>query len=326
MENDTGDIDINCTQLPKDQLLKIAITYSAAGGVGVLLAGVILLVLFCAKAYRTTLQRLIIYSTISVLFHDCCLLANVFLAYPSATQLEDGIECAWLGFLANWSGWSEAASYLAIVFYLLGVVCVQVKCSLLQPLMKFKVWKIAFESGAVLLIVLFPGLILRMPMYDKKYGLDNGFCFFKRNCSEKPQVLYDIVFFINILAYGAIALLSLGIAMGLLIVYCKLSSELKRANLVMKYLSALLTIVILNTIVLNLVLVSFRSYSSAYEYLLFGAIFVTADDFVILSGFFICSHLISMMRKRVAKIVSRQKTLRPQQNFSGVDYKNSSSK
>ena len=201
MENNTGDIDINCTQLPKDQLLNIAITYSAAGGVGLLVAGVILLVLLCARAYKTVLQRLIIYSTISVLFHDCCHLANVFVAYPNATQLEDSTGCAWLGFLANWSGWSEGASYLVIIFYLLGVVCVQVKGSSLKGLRKLKVWKIASELGAVLLIVLLPGLILWKPLYDKKYGLDNGFCFFKRTCSEKPQILY--VFFFNIFAYEA---------------------------------------------------------------------------------------------------------------------------
>ena len=321
MEKDTEDIDdINCTQLPKDQLLKIAITYSATGGVGVLVSSVILIVLLSARAYKTVLQRLIVYSTLMVLFQDCCHLANMFLAYPNATQLEDSTGCAWLGFLANWSGWSEYMSYSVIILYLLGVVCVQVKGSSLQAQREFKVWKIVSELGAVLLIVLFPGLVLWKPLYDKKYGLDNGFCFFKTKCSEKPQFLY--VFFFNMLTYEAVPLLCLGIALGLLMVYCKLSSKLKRAKLMMKYLSFLLTTVILNSIALNLVLVSFRGKSIAYKLLLFGAIFATADDFFILGGFLLVFHFfkLSTMCKKVAERISKQKTLiRPQND--GTNYK-----
>ena len=102
----------NCTQLPKDQLLKIAITFSAAGGVGVLVASGILLALLYARAYNTVLQRLIIYSVLTVLFQDSCHLANI-LVYPhntNATWIEDSAQCAWLDFIFNWSGWNEYVS------------------------------------------------------------------------------------------------------------------------------------------------------------------------------------------------------------------------
>ena len=70
-----GDInDTNCTQ-PTKHLLKVAITFSAAGGVGVLVASVILIVLLYARAYKTVLQRLIIYSVLAVIFQDSCHLA-----------------------------------------------------------------------------------------------------------------------------------------------------------------------------------------------------------------------------------------------------------
>ena len=67
--------------------------------------------------------------------------------------------------------------------------------------------------------------------------------------------------------------------------------------------------------------VNFRRYSSAYKFLLFGAIFVTADDFFILGGFLLVIHFftLSTMCKKVAKRVSKQKTLRPQNE--GTNYK-----
>ena len=284
--------ETNCTQLSVDELLKITIAYSAAGGIGVLVAGMILIVLTYARAYKTILQRLVIYSVLTVLFQDSCHLANI-VEYPhwhkvNASQLNESNrdQCAWLGFMTNWCGWSQYMFYLAIIFYLLGVLCVQVKGSTGRK--RLKAWKTRFEVLCILSCVLLPGLVLWIPIRNKKYGQDIGPCFFEIACNySKQKGHFWYIFFFYFFVFELIGLLCVLIAIGLFIVYCVLSSKLRlqRAKLMMKYLIVLLTAVILNSVILNIIVVGYTNNLIANKLRMFTVVFATADDFVFLSGY-----------------------------------------
>ena len=60
-----GNVTNDCTQLPL--LKKVIVTYAVAGGVGMLVACVILIVLLYTRVSKTILQRLIIYSFFAVI-------------------------------------------------------------------------------------------------------------------------------------------------------------------------------------------------------------------------------------------------------------------
>ena len=301
-----------------DKLLKIIVTYSAAGGVGVLVACVILIVLLYAKANKTVLQRLIIYSVLAVIFQDSCHLATI-MEYPldeNAKQIEDSIYCAWLGFMTNWSGWTEYMFYLVIIFYLLGVVCVQVKGTAVQS-QRLKALKIPLEVSLVVFCALLPGLVMWIPLHDKKYGQDNGPCFFKILCDDSELKSYFwYVFLFNFSCYELVTLFCVVIAIGLLVVYCVLSTKLQSAKVMMKYLAVLLAAVIVNSIVLNICVAAYTNGSVANKLRVFIAIFDTADDFVFLSGYLLVFYSSKIFKvPSVIKWFSKRKT-----TDSGTEY------
>ena len=60
----------NDVHLTSDQLKQIGLAMSISGGVGVLMAGIILIALLSVKAYKTILQRLFLYTVLTLIVHD----------------------------------------------------------------------------------------------------------------------------------------------------------------------------------------------------------------------------------------------------------------
>ena len=256
MDNNTD--ETNCSSPSIDQL-NIIIIYSAAGAVGIVVATVILIVLLYARAYKTILQRLIIYSVLTVIVQDFCHLATIMeyshLRNVNATQVNDSIRCAWLGFIINWSGWTEYMFYLVIIFYLLGVLCVQVKGAAHRK--KLKAWKMRFEVLIILFCAFLPGLVMWIPLLDSKYAwLDKNVCFFTIQCDNTN---FWYIFFFKFFGYELVTLFCVVVAIGLFIIYCVLSSKLRlqRAKVMMKYLIVLLAAVIVNSVMINIYVVGY---------------------------------------------------------------------
>ena len=90
-----------------------------------------------------------------------------------------------------------------------------------------------------------------------------------------------------------VALVCVIIATGLIFAYCVLSAKLQRAKRMMKYLAALLTIVILNAVIVNIMPICLNTFaksssnpkSTAQKLSLFAAIYATASDFMFLGGY-----------------------------------------
>ena len=278
---------VTCIQ----QLLPTTIVYSAGGGVGFLLAVTILIALFCARAYKTILQRLIIYSVLMVIAQDSCHLASI-IEYPclqnvSTAQLNDSIHCVVIGLVTNWSGWSKYIFYLVIIFYLLGVQCVQVKGAARRK--KLKAWKTQLEVSIELCCVFLPGLVMWIPVVNSKYtSLSNNVCFFKTLCDpSQPKNFFWDIFFFNFFGYELVTSFCVVLAIGLFVVYCVLSSKLRlqKAKLMMKYLIFLLAAVIVNNVMQNIIMISYINFPFGHKLRFFTAIIATADDFVFLIGY-----------------------------------------
>ena len=98
-----------------------------------------------------------------------------------------------------------------------------------------------------------------IPLYDKKYGLENGPCFFKNLCnnSELNSHNFWYIFFFEFFGYELVTLFCVLIAFGLFVVYCVLSANLQllKAKLMMKYLIVLLAAVIVNSVMINICVV-----------------------------------------------------------------------
>ena len=307
-----GDSNTSCQQ-STDQLLKLITTTVTAGGAGVIIATLILLVLLLARVYKTVLQRLILYSVLAVLVQHLCNFANILVF---ATKLQDSVACKWLGFITNWSGWSEYLVFSVIILYLLCVVCVQLKGVALKPLPRYR---ISLEIFVILLCTLFPGFVLWVPMCNKniKYGLDNGYCLFKATVKHEKPYFDWYFFFFNFMIYEIIALLCVIIAICLLVIYCMLPSQLKQSVLMKKLfriLAILLTAIMVNSVLLNIMLGSYI----ANRYWMFTTIFEVLDDFIFLGAFLLVFYSSKASWKKLKKMVTKRKP--PPQQSVGSKY------
>ena len=114
----------HCGALNDTQLRVLNMTMSVTGGVGTLITLLILVALFYAKAYKTPLQRLFMYSLLATMVHEMLHVAQIEEQFEYRYQAQ---VCMHLGFLSNWSGWVIYIFNLNIILYLVVVVYQQLK-------------------------------------------------------------------------------------------------------------------------------------------------------------------------------------------------------
>ena len=91
------------TTLNATQLRNINLAMSITGGIGVLIALIIMVGLLCSRSYKTVLQRLFIYTVLAVIVQDLSHVANL---YPFLHHYKVQEEvCDIIGFLSSWSAW-----------------------------------------------------------------------------------------------------------------------------------------------------------------------------------------------------------------------------
>lgn len=306
-----GVVNENCsnasTDLNSTELRNTNLAYSVTGGVGVLLAASILLGLLCARAYKTVLQRLFLYTVLTVIVQESIHLANLEELYHYDQMLKDRI-CGAIGFARNWSAWSLYLLYLVMILYLLLVVCVQVQSrshTLIDILSRSKFLRVLLEFLTVTAAILGPGVILWVPYRDQQYGLTGYYCTLKpynvKSCAEFGFAYRFIYVFLFYELLGSTAVIT---AVVLIVVYCALSARLQHAKHMIKHLGVLLTAIILNMIILNLLLGIELIFKSHYGLNVVFAIFATMNDFIFLSGYlltFHCFKLCNIAKKYVRR-------------------------
>ena len=108
------------TTSQQEDTIKIRIAVTVSSGIGVLIAGIILVVLVAVKAYKSFLQRLFMWIILLVLVHDMCRVAGIYYEFcdgSTVSVLHDN-GCEALGFITRWTNWCTYMFVIAILLYL----------------------------------------------------------------------------------------------------------------------------------------------------------------------------------------------------------------
>lgn len=255
------------------QLRNINLAMSITGGIGVLAASMIMVGLLCSRSYKTVLQRIFIYTVLTVIVQDLSHVANLEYLYlfHHNMSLKEKL-CGVIGFLSSWSGWCLYIFYVMIILYLLVMVCLQIRSTssnALQVLKRSPFLRVLLEFVAVMAVILAPVAILWVPYHDKLYGFDGTICFikqFKANSSE--QVGFSYLFVYGFGVYEVIGFITLCIALGMIIIYCTLFTRLQRAKQMVKHLVILISAVVANLLILSmLVAINYLKFGYELNYL-----------------------------------------------------------
>lgn len=293
------------------QLLNMNLAFSMTGVVGVLIAGAILTGLLCARAYKTALQRLFIYTVLIALTQASCHAANIEYRYINSTTLREEL-CAALGFVSNWASWSLFAFYLLIMLYLLMLVCVQVRASaaVATRSTKTKFLGVLLELVTVVGLIAACGLISSVPYYQKLYGFQEGHCWIRRfkmnSCNETA---FLATFLYECPLYELTGLLAVLISLGFIVFNCTMSSRLQHAKLIVRRLAILLVAVILFLVIFNLMLLT-DSYIKGYGGKIFIATFATLVELIVLCGYLLAMYsptsCVPFCKKKKRKVATKQ--------------------
>ena len=275
---------------------------------GVTVAGILLVVIVpCAKAYKSFLQRVIIFIVISMLSEDLCRVLGTLFKKSS----EQEPLCEALGFVTLMFHWCTYLLYLVWLAYLLAIVCVRTThTSAIVTKLKTSSKKLrVFLEAVVLVSALFgPAItVLWTPFYVKQYeyGFDGHICAImptsnSSNVSSKVVLTGQLYSYTPILLTGLVAVI---LTVGVTVVYCTVSRKLKPtikhaiknlATLSLSIIGFLLTYflvsLILNTLICNNLVVYGMNTT-----------FTTLGKFVIIVGYLIAFH---WTRKRKKKMVN----------------------
>ncbi len=181
----------NCSNFSLYQLRNINLTLSVTGGIGSLLAALVVVVLTCVGAYKSILQRLFMYGVLSTMIHEATHLASIEQRFQYNHQAQ---VCAALGFLTNWTAWVVCDFHVCIVGYLLCVVYSQLKGNnLFLKIARSPTLKRLTEVICIVLSVLLPLVILWVPFTNSMYGLDESWCWIKafdKNCGMSDKLIF----------------------------------------------------------------------------------------------------------------------------------------
>lgn len=291
-----GSSVLDCNQtLAQEDITKIRIAITVASGIGVFIGGIIMIVLLSAKAFKSFLQRLIMWLVLMVLCEDLCRVASIYHKFCNGNTfivvLQDG-ACEVLGLITIWVFWSIYMLLIAMVLYLLTIVVIQTRESaIVTKIRNSRRSRILLEVGVTLATLFGPGIIVWVPYYENRYGFDGVKCGLKpsnfSDRSEKDDAVISIFNFTNIELTGLVAIL-VALVMG--IVYCTLSVRLQHAKRAFKNILLFLIGVVGYVVVFDLLTVTLKFTKGGYQISIFSVSFAVLGKFVLLIGYILTFH------------------------------------
>lgn len=283
-----------CGDLNETQLRTLNLTMSVSGGVGTLITLFIVAVLVCARAYKTILQRLFVYSVLATLLHEVVHVAQIEVQFQYKWQTQ---VCTHLGFLSNWSGWVIYVFNLDIILYLLLVVYQQLRGDILPLTCKSNCCKRLTEFVCVLASIFLPVAVIWVPYKEHEYGLNEAYCYiraFDDNCTE-TSVSDKLIYTYSL--YEAVGVLAVVIAVGILIIYCTLSAVFLNVKQMLQQITVLVLAIIIYIVILNIMLAVDISLNASYSLNVFFAIAATLTDLIFLFGYLFAFYSGKLRRK-----------------------------
>lgn len=287
--------DCHLTKAQED-IAKIRIAITVTSGIGMFVGIMIIIVMLSAKAYKSFLQRLILWLMLMVLLQDLCRVAGIYHKFcygkTFIVVLQDK-ACEILGFITIWIFWCIYMFLIAIILYLFIMVVLQTRddSALIAKFRNSTRLQILLEFGITLGTLFGPGVALWVPYYENQYGFDGAKCGLKPSNysarSRKDDAVISVYNYTNIELTGLIAILA-ALAMG--IVYCTSSARLQQAKRVIKNVLIFLVGVIGYVVVYDLLNVTLKFVKGGYQLSIFSVCFAVAGKFVLLIGYLSAFH------------------------------------
>ena len=211
---------LSCTNFTGEQLRILNLARSLSGMICLIVVMLILLLLIFYKAYKTTLQRLFLYITMTTVLEEIAFSLAIEHQFYYANQ--DKV-CVVFGFLLEWT--VSITNYLILckIFFLLYVLCSNLHGNPLKSTnsTRKRLLFVFLEVFCILLSIFFPLTYLFIPFVHRTYSLAGGWCWIRTiNEQCKSDGLKDQI----ILGYGifeGVGLLSILLCTVFAIVYCR---------------------------------------------------------------------------------------------------------
>ena len=294
---------INCTNLSIQQLLIINLIRGVTLSVCLLISTFIMGLLVLYKAYSSVLQRLFLYMMVASLLRQLSMLGTIEHQWQYSGQDE---VCVVVGFLYNWASVTVFIFASGKIVYLLFLVYRLVKRNPFPGLTHSKWKRRTIELLYVVLPVLISFAYAWGPYVDHKYGLAGPWCWIQsvdENCTNiglRDQLVYDFAF------YEGAGIIGVVLFVSIVVVYCKLASTLRDAQILLKKALILVTFLLLFVAVFTYPLFV-RVYTGLTgKYVNFGmwvvhALTLPLCQLIFPCGFFICLYSLRTLHWRCLK-------------------------
>ena len=251
----------DCVNSTVNGNVRIAVTVDSA--IGLALESVILLIIVCAKAYRSFLQRLFIWIVLSLLVLDSMRVASI--GYGQA-NFQD-FSCEVMGFVFVWSYWILFLFLVVLIVSMSTILYIQTRdrSVVITKCRSLRLPKELLEVGIVVGTLTLPLIVLWMPFRDNQYGYNGFLCGLKISNYSTFGVLQNLYSNIPMELAGLVSVIA---SLGVIIYYCTLSSEMKRlkkVRRVIKNLVVSLVIVFLFSMASNVLALLQATISVGYQ-------------------------------------------------------------
>lgn len=255
-----------------------------------------MIVMLSAKAYKSFLQRLIMWLVLMVLFEDLCRVAGIYHKFCNENTIIVVLQddaCEVLGLITIWIYWCIYAFLIAIIIYLLVIVLIQTRddSAIVAKFRNSKLLQVLIEVGITLGMLFGPGIVLWVPYSENQYGFDGVKCGLKpSNFSDrarKDDIIISVFNYTNIELTGLIAIL---VALVMAIKFCTLSTRLQHAKHAIKNILIFLVGVIGYVVVYDLLNVTLKFVKDGYQLSIFSVVFAVFGKFVLLIGYILAFH------------------------------------
>ena len=214
----------NCTSFTFDQLKKFNLTMGISGAVCFLVSILILVFLLCVfKAYKSTMQRLIIYNAgLTVLYQ----FGNVLQVEHQFSYKGQSTVCSILGafymYIANVT-FTFAAVIITYLLYLVLQLCFR------GSLSQSKTVSCLVEFLCIFIAFVLPLLFLWTPFMHNGFGLGGFYCWIKDVDNNCTSYYADLIVMYSVSEATSLEMLvSSGVVF---VVYCRMRTRVKRKHM-----------------------------------------------------------------------------------------------
>ena len=206
----------SCTNTPDGELEARNLSRSVSAMICAFITMTVLVALFLSKAYKTTLQRLFLYLTITVLIQLICISMNIVLQFEFEIR-ED--LCKYIAFFTVWTAVSTYLIATLITLYLLYIVYTTIRAQ--NEKTHWVESKKIIDLIALVVCVILPVSFLWIPMYHGTYGSDSISCWIIHTRQKDCEFLgfHDIVCFSFGIFYLTSCIIIVAFA-GVALVFC----------------------------------------------------------------------------------------------------------